>query len=64
MIASDLIARKAEPAPAADAKPIAPIDDVSKPNIPAIATPTIAPDTIRRNVLKFRVIFISLALAD
>ena len=60
MIAMDLIARKVDPAPAAEAKLIAPIEDVSTPNIPAIATPTIAPENIRRNVLRFRVIFFSL----
>lgn len=63
MIAMDLIASKVDPAPAAEAKLIAPIEDVSTPNIPAIATPTIAPENIRRNVLRFRVIFFSLKVS-
>ena len=63
MIAMDLIARKVDPAPAAEAKLIAPIEDVSTPNIPAIATPTIAPENIRRNVLRFRVIFFSMKVS-
>lgn len=63
MIAIDLIANKVDPAPAAEAKLIAPIEDVSTPNIPAIATPTIAPENIRRNVLRFRVIFFSLKVS-
>lgn len=60
MIAMDLIARRVDPAPAAEAKLIAPSEVVSTPNIPAIATPTIAPENIKRNVLKFRVMSLSL----
>lgn len=63
MIAIDLIASKVDPAPAAEAKLIAPTEDVSMPNIPAIATPTIAPENIRRNVLRFRVIFFSMKVS-